>query len=341
MTVRLAPLTTLRVGGPARTYVAAGTEAELVEAVRTADEAGEPLLVLGGGSNLLVADAGFDGTVVHVQTRGIRLLAGDWCGGILLQVAAGEPWDDLVAHTVDEGWAGVEALSGIPGSTGATPLQNVGAYGQDVAQTIARVRTYDRVEREVRTFMHHDCAFGYRTSRFRHDDRFVVLDVTLQLLPGPLSRPVAYAELGEALGVGVGGRAPVSQVRAAVLALRQRKGMLLDPTDYDSWSAGSFFTNPVVDADRVPAGAASWPQPDGRVKVSAAWLIEHAGITRGYPGEPAAARLSTKHTLALTNRGSATAEDLVLLASDVRARVRDASGIELEPEPRLVGTQLR
>jgi UDP-N-acetylmuramate dehydrogenase len=340
VTVSLAPLTTLRVGGPARTYVAATTEAELVEAVRTADDAGDPLLVLGGGSNVLVDDAGFPGTVVHVRTSGIRMLAGDWCGGILLQVAAGEPWDDLVAHTVEQGWAGVEALSGIPGSTGATPLQNVGAYGQEVAQTIARVRTYDRAQREVRTFMHHDCGFGYRTSRFRHDDRFVVLDVTVQLLPGPLSRPVGYAELGEALGVGVGGRAPVSDVRAAVHALRQRKGMLLDPADHDTWSAGSFFTNPVVDADRVPAGATCWPQPDGRVKVSAAWLIEHAGIARGYPGEHAPARLSTKHTLALTNRGSATARDLLLLAADVRARVRDAYHIVLEPEPRLVGLSL-
>jgi UDP-N-acetylmuramate dehydrogenase len=341
VTVALSYLTTLRVGGPARTYVVAANEAELIEAVRTADDAGEPLLVLGGGSNLLVADEGFDGTVVHVRTRGLRLLQGDWCGGLLVQVAAGEPWDDVVAHAVEKGWAGVEALSGIPGSTGATPLQNVGAYGQEVAQTIARVRTWDRGQREVRTFPSVDCHFAYRTSRFTGDDRFVVLDVTFQLLPGPLSRPVAYAELAAALGLPVGGRAPVDDVREAVLALRRAKAMVLDPSDHDTWSAGSFFLNPVVPAALVPAGARAWPQPDGDlVKVSAAWLIEHAGLARGYPGEGAPARLSTQHTLALTNRGSATASDLRSLAADVRARVQHAFGITLDPEPRLVGLSL-
>jgi UDP-N-acetylmuramate dehydrogenase len=334
-------LTTLRVGGPLRRYVPASTEAELIAAVRAADDAGEALLVLGGGSNVLVADEGFDGTVVHVATRGLRLLQGDWCGGLLVQVAAGEPWDDVVAHAVQQGWAGIEALSGIPGSTGATPLQNVGAYGQEVAQTIARVRTWDRGEREVRTFASFDCHFAYRTSRFKGDDRFVVLDVTFQLLPGPLSRPVTYAELATALGVEVGGRAPVSDVREAVLTLRRAKAMVLDPADHDTWSAGSFFLNPVVPADVVPVGARAWPQPDGDlVKVSAAWLIEHAGLSRGYPGEGAPARLSTLHTLALTNRGTATAEDLRALAADVRARVQQAFGITLEPEPRLVGLAL-
>ncbi len=336
----LAGLTTLRVGGPARTLVTAGTEAELVQAVRAADAEGAPLLVLGGGSNVLVADAGFDGTVVHVRTRGVRLLQGDWCGGILLQVAAGEPWDDLVAHTVEQGWAGVEALSGIPGSTGATPLQNVGAYGQEVAQTIARVRTWDRSAGEVRTFTSYDCRFGYRTSRFSGDDRYVVLDVTFQLLPGPLARPVAYAELASALGVDVGGRVSVREVRAAVLGLRARKGMVLDASDHDTWSAGSFFTNPVVPAEAVPDGASAWPQPDGTVKVSAAWLIEHAGFSRGYPGDGAPARLSTKHTLALTNRGEASAEDLRALAAALRAGVAERFGIVLHPEPRLVGLSL-
>jgi UDP-N-acetylmuramate dehydrogenase len=341
VSVALSSLTTLRVGGPARTYVAAASEAELIEAVRTADDAGEPLLVLGGGSNLLVADEGFDGTVVHVRTRGLRLLQGDWCGGLLLQVAAGEPWDEVVAHAVEQGWAGIEALSGIPGSTGATPLQNVGAYGQEVAQTIARVRTWDRVRREVRTFPSVDCHFAYRSSRFKGDDRFVVLDVTFQLLPGPLGRPVAYAELAAALGVDVGGRAEVAQVRQVVLGLRRAKAMVLDPSDHDTWSAGSFFLNPIVPAARVPAGARAWPQPDGGlVKVSAAWLIEHAGLGRGYPGEGAPARLSTQHTLALTNRGSATAGDLRSLAADVRARVQQAFGITLDPEPRLVGLSL-
>jgi UDP-N-acetylmuramate dehydrogenase len=338
--VPLAPLTTLRVGGPARSLVTVSTEAELVAAVRDADASGSPLLVLGGGSNVLVADAGFDGTVVHVATRGVRLLQGDWCGGIMLQVAAGEPWDDLVAHTVEQGWAGIEALSGIPGSTGATPLQNVGAYGQEVAQTIARVRTWDRAAGEVRTFTSHDCGFGYRSSRFRGDDAFVVLDVTFQLVPGPSSRPLAYGELAGALDVPVGGRAPVSDVREAVLALRRGKGMVLDPADHDTWSAGSFFTNPVVGAEAVPEGASAWPQPDGSVKVSAAWLIEQAGFSRGYPGEGAPARLSGKHTLALTNRGSASAEDLRALASALRHGVAERFGIVLEPEPRLVGLTL-
>jgi UDP-N-acetylmuramate dehydrogenase len=338
--VPLAPLTTLRVGGPARALVTVTSEAELVAAVRDADASGSPLLVLGGGSNLLVADAGFDGTVVQVATRGVRLLQRDWCGGVMLQVAAGEPWDDLVAHTVEQGWAGIEALSGVPGSTGATPLQNVGAYGQEVAQTIARVRTWDRAAGEVRTFTSSDCRFGYRTSRFRGHDRLVVLDVTFQLVPGPSSRPVAYAELAAALGVPVGGRAPVADVREAVLALRRRKGMVLDPADHDTWSAGSFFTNPVVPADAVPDGASAWAQPDGSVKVSAAWLIEQAGFSRGYPGEGAAARLSGKHSLALTNRGSASAEDLRALASALRSGVAERLGIVLEPEPRLVGLTL-
>ena len=340
MSVPLASLTTLRVGGPARSLVTVRTEAELVAAVATADAADSPVLVLGGGSNLLVADAGFDGTVVHVQTRGVRVLQGDWCGGILVTVAAGEPWDAFVERTVAEGWVGVEALSGIPGSTGATPLQNVGAYGQEVAQTVARVRTWDRLEGQVRTFPSADCLFGYRTSRFSGDDRFVVLDVTFQLLPGPLGRPVGYTELGEALGVGVGGRAPVPDVRAAVLGLRQGKGMVLDEADHDTWSAGSFFTNPVVDAGAVPAGAPAWPQPDGAVKVSAAWLIEQAGFARGFPGEGAPARLSTKHTLALTNRGTATAEHVRALASQVRSAVAQRFGVVLQPEPQLVGLAL-
>jgi UDP-N-acetylmuramate dehydrogenase len=340
VSVALSSLTTLRVGGPAGRYVTASTEADLVDAVRAADAAGSPLLVLGGGSNLLVADAGFDGTVVHVRTRGVRVLQQDWCGGILVQVAAGEPWDDLVADSVERGWAGVEALSGIPGSTGATPLQNVGAYGQEVAQTIARVRTFDRVSGQVRTFPSLECCFGYRTSRFKGDDRFVVLDVTFQLLPGPLSRPVGYPELGEALGVGAGGRAPVAEVRCAVLGLRRTKGMVLEETDHDTWSAGSFFTNPVVSAAVVPDGASAWPQPDGSVKVSAAWLIERAGFSRGFPGEGAPVRLSTKHPLALTNRGSACAEDVRALANRVRGAVAERFGIVLEPEPRLLGLDL-
>jgi UDP-N-acetylmuramate dehydrogenase len=217
-------------------------------------------------------------------------------------------------------------------------MQNVGAYGQEVASTIARVRTYDRVDGAVRTFMSVDCGFGYRTSRFKGDDRYVVLDATFQLRLGALSEPVRYAELAAALDVPVGGRTALVDVPPAVLALRRRKGMVLDEADHDTWSAGSFFTNPVV--AQAPDGAPTWPAGDGLVKVSAAWLIEHAGFSRGYPGGDAPVALSSKHTLALTNRGSGTAADVVALASEIRAAVRDRFGIVLEPEPRLVGLSL-
>ncbi|WP_139977707.1 UDP-N-acetylmuramate dehydrogenase [Nocardioides litoris] len=345
--------TTLRLGGPAVGWVTATTETELVEAVSAADAAGEPVLVLGGGSNLVVADDGFAGTVVEVATRGIVAdHDGDdpTCGGVLVTVAAGESWDAFVAHAVERGWTGVEALSGIPGSVGATPVQNVGAYGQEVAQTVARVRVWDRRLRGVRTFTGADCGFGYRTSRFkadRYDDaggRHVVLDVTFQLAvggPDALGAPVAYAELARTLGVEPGQRAPLRAVREAVLGLRRGKGMVLDDADPDTWSAGSFFTNPVVPADQVPDGAPAWPAGDGLVKTSAAWLIEHAGFGRGWAVEPAApASLSTKHTLAVTNRGAARTEDLLALARAVRDGVESAYGIRLVNEPVLVGCEL-
>ncbi len=339
---RLAEHTTLRLGGPAARFVVATTEAELLEAVTAADEAGERLLVLGGGSNLVVADAGFDGTVVKVATSGIVTTADDEgpaCGGVTVTVAAGEPWDDVVAAAVERGWVGIEALSGIPGSTGATPIQNVGAYGQDVAQTVARVRTWDRSRGVVRSFAAADCGFGYRHSRFKAEPgRFLVLDVTFQLRQGDLGAPVAYAELARTLGVEVGERAPLGEVRTAVLGLRRAKGMVLDADDHDSWSAGSFFTNPVVAAEQVPEGAPAWPQPDGRVKTSAAWLIERAGFAKGHGGTPVS--LSTKHTLALTNRGGAATEDLLRLAREVRDGVESAYGIRLVNEPVLVGCEL-
>lgn len=338
---QLAELTTLRVGGPARFLVTATTQTDVVDAVRAADDVGQPVLLLGGGSNLLVADEGFDGTVVRVATRGVEVLSADACGGVMVTVAAGEPWDAFVAHAVASGWAGVEAMAGIPGLTGATPIQNVGAYGQEVASVIARVRTYDRRAGEVRTFVNDQCGFGYRTSRFKGDDRFVVLDVTFQLRPGRLSEPVRYAELARALDVGVGSRAPLVDVAPAVRGLRRGKGMVLDDDDRDTWSAGSFFTNPVVDSG--PQGAPTWPVGDGataRVKVSAAWLIEQAGFARGYPGSDAPARLSTKHTLALTNRGEASAADVVTLAREVRDGVRNRFAITLDPEPRLVGLSI-
>ncbi len=334
--------TTLRLGGPARAWVRATTEDELVAAVRRADEAGEPVLVLGGGSNLVVADEGFPGTVVEVATHGVTVDSdGDdpTCGGVVVEVAAGEGWDDLVATAVERGWVGIEALSGIPGSVGATPIQNVGAYGQEVSQTVARVRVWDRRLRGIRTFAVADCGFGYRTSRFKADpSRHVVLAVTFQFRQGELGAPVAYAELARTLGLEPGGRAPMTDVRRAVLGLRGGKGMVLDPADHDTWSAGSFFTNPVLDADRVPEGAPSWPQPDGSVKTSAAWLIERAGFGKGY-GE-GAARLSAKHTLALTNRGHATTAELLSLARELRDGVESRFGIRLVNEPVLVGCEL-
>ncbi len=337
--VSLADLTTLRLGGPARRVVEAATEAEIIDAVRAADTGDEPVLVVAGGSNLVVADEGFDGTVVHVVTRGVAVTAAD-AGGVALTVAAGEPWDDLVARAVSEGWSGVEALAGIPGSTGATPIQNVGAYGQEVAETIVRVRAWDRRRGEVRTFSAADCGFGYRTSAFKGRDRHVVLDVTFQLASGSAGAPIRYAELARRLDVAVGATAPAPEVRAAVLALRAGKGMVLDPDDHDTWSAGSFFTNPVLDPSEVPTGAPAWPQPDGRVKTSAAWLIDHAGFGKGHPGPGARVALSGKHPLALTNRGGASTADLLTLAREVRDGVRERFGVELVNEPTLVGCSL-
>jgi UDP-N-acetylmuramate dehydrogenase len=334
--------TTLRLGGPARAWVRATSETELVDAVRRADAAGEQVLVLGGGSNVVVADDGFPGTVVEIATSGVHAdHQGDdpSCGGVMVTVAAGEDWDRFVAHAVDRGWLGLEALSGIPGLVGATPIQNVGAYGQEVSQTLARVRVWDRTLRGPRTFAAADCGFGYRTSRFKADpDRHVVLDVTFQLRQGGLGAPVGYTELASTLGVELGDRAPMTDVRQAVLELRRSKGMVLDPDDHDTWSAGSFFTNPVVAPDEVPGSAPAWPQPDGRVKTSAAWLIEQAGFGKGYGEGPA--RLSTKHTLAITNRGGASAADLLALAREIRDGVETRFGILLANEPVLVGCEL-
>ncbi|MFD1247935.1 UDP-N-acetylmuramate dehydrogenase [Nocardioides ginsengisoli] len=339
----LAELTTLRLGGPATRYVPVADADQLVAAVTEADAAGEPVLLVGGGSNLVVADEGFAGTVVHLTGGGVDVVAGANDDRVAVTVAAGEPWDGFVARAVTEGWTGIEALSGIPGTTGATPVQNVGAYGQEVAQTISSVRVWDRVLRGMRTFTGEECLFSYRHSRFKADPRrHLVLDVTFELTPGTLSAPVAYAELARALGVEVGERAPLADVRDAVLGLRRGKGMVLDADDHDTWSAGSFFTNPFVDAASVPEGAPSYPQADGRVKTSAAWLIEHAGFGKGFGLDRPGARvsLSTKHTLALTNRGGASAGELLALAREVRDGVRARFGIELVNEPVLVGCTL-
>ncbi|MGJ3507680.1 UDP-N-acetylmuramate dehydrogenase [Enemella sp. A6] len=345
----LADLTTLRVGGTATEFVTATTEDELITAVREADEAGTPVLLIGGGSNLLIGDDGFDGRVVRIATRGINSNVpprGDAaCGGALLTVAAGEPWDAFVAHTVESEWSGLETLSGIPGLVGATPIQNVGAYGAEVSQTITQVRTWDRKTGQIHTFANADCRFGYRDSLFKREpNRWVVLTVGFQLRIGDLGGPIRYAELARTLGVNPGDRVPIGPVREAVLGLRRGKGMVLDAADHDTWSAGSFFTNPIISAEQaadLPEGAPRFAQPDGRVKTSAAWLIDHAGFHKGFRvTDDAAAGLSTKHVLALTNRGNARARDLLDLARTVRAGVAERYGITLVPEPVLIGCEL-
>ncbi len=347
--LRLADLTTLRLGGPAGDVASPVTEDELVAVVTELDRAGRPLLLVGGGSNLVVADEGFPGTVVRILTRGVAERADDaspdGSADHLVDVAAGEPWDDLVARTVRSGLAGLEAMSGIPGLAGATPVQNVGAYGQEVAQTIEAVRVLDRTSGRVLTLASADCGFGYRTSAFRGSARFLVLGVTFRLRSTGTSTPIGYGELAGALGIPVGGMAALPAVRDAVLRLRRAKGMVLDPTDPDTTSAGSFFTNPVLDeagAAALPAEAPRYPAGGGRTKTSAAWLIEQAGFGKGYAlaAGSGRARISTKHTLALTNAGGATTADLLDLAREIRAGVRARFGIELTPEPVLLGCSL-
>jgi UDP-N-acetylmuramate dehydrogenase len=336
--VLLAGLTTLRLGGPARRVLTATTDAEVVEAVRTADVAGEPLLVLGGGSNLVAPDDGFDGTVLRIATHG---LAEAPQADHALLVEAGVDWDHAVRLAVDEGYAGIEALSGIPGQVGAAPIQNIGAYGQDLARTVAWVRALDRATGDVVVLDNAACRFTYRHSVFKGDDRFVVLAVALSLEHSRDGGPVRYAELARTLGVEVGDRVPAADVRAAVLDLRRRKGMVLDPDDHDTWSAGSFFTNPVLPAADaaalLPGDAPRWPEADG-VKTSAAWLIERSGFAKGYGRGPVS--LSTKHPLALTNRGGGTTADLLALAREVRDGVRDRFGITLVNEPVILGAEL-
>jgi UDP-N-acetylmuramate dehydrogenase len=327
--VRLADLTTLAVGGPIDRLVEVSDAAELVAAVRETDEAGRPLLLLGGGSNVVAPDEGWPGDVVLVRSRGIERDGGT------LTVQAGESWDDLVAHTVAQGLAGVEALSGIPGSTGATPIQNVGAYGQEVAQTIIAVRVYDRAEKAERTLTPAECGFAYRDSRLKQDlGRFVVLDVTFALVPSAESRPVGYAELARRLGIGIGETAPLADVRSAVLELRRGKGMVLDPADPDSRSAGSFFTNPIVPGAQAVDGCPSWPAGDGQVKLSAAWLVQSAGFGRGT--RQGKVGTSSRHSLALTTEPGATATELLQFADGVVQAVRDQFGVTLVPEPTAV-----
>jgi UDP-N-acetylmuramate dehydrogenase len=336
----LSELTTLRLGGPAKDVVEAGDEQDLVDTVAATDATGDPLLVVAGGSNLVLPDAPIERRVVLVRTTGLEVDSHD--DRVVVRVAAGEDWDSLVARAVADGWVGVEALSGIPGSVGATPIQNVGAYGQEVSDTLSGVRVWDRLERQPRTLVAAECGFGYRTSRFKAEpDRFLVLEVAFTFARGDLGAPIRYAQLADRLGVDLGARVPLAAVRDAVLELRRSKGMVLDAADHDTWSAGSFFTNPLLDptvAGRLPADAPRWPQPDGRVKTSSAWLIERAGFARGHGA--GAARISTKHTLALTNRGTATTAELLALAREVREGVSARFGVELVTEPTLVDCAL-
>lgn len=341
--VPLAPFTTMGIGGPARDFAAVTTVDELREAIGLARGRSEPIFILGGGSNLLVADRGFDGLVVHVALRGMTV---EGVGeSATVRVAAGEPWDDFVALAVRNGWAGVECLSGIPGSVGATPVQNVGAYGQDVSETIVRVEVLDRSDGLVRTLTNDECRFGYRASLFRNveRERYVVTAVTFRLrVDGEAA--VRYRELQKVLDERGNGRCDLALVRDAVIAIRRRKGMVLDPQDPDTRSDGSFFVNPVIpmaelDALRSRFGESEWrsgfPDDDGNVKVSAAWLIEHAGFAKGFV--MGRVGLSTKHTLAITNRGGATAAEVVALMEAIQSGVRDRFGLELRPEPRFVG----
>ncbi len=347
--VALSTLTTLRVGGPARHLVEAGSADQLVEVVAAADSRSEPLLVLAGGSNLVVADRGFDGTVVHVISRGVQAETDG--ERVRVTAAAGEPWDELVAWCVANQLAGIECLSGVPGSTGATPIQNVGAYGQEVSDTVASVRAYDRRARRVVELSPPACRFAYRSSALRHSARYVVLAVTFALHRSVVGGPLGYAELARALGSELGGRAPLRDIREAVIELRARKGMVLDPEDPDSISVGSFFVNPIVPCGEFEALArrtraklgdgarpVAWPAADGHVKLSAAWLIERAGFSRGYGRGRAA--LSSKHALALVNRGGASASEIVSLARELRDGVRATFGVTLRPEPTLVGIEL-
>jgi UDP-N-acetylmuramate dehydrogenase len=342
-TTRLAAYTTLRMGGPAGQLLTVTNADEIMQSVRAAAATGEPTLVLGGGSNVVVADDGFAGTVILNRAGGVRVVDTDG-ETVTVRVAGGTDWDDVVATAVTESWSGVECLSGIPGSAGATPIQNVSAYGQEVRETLVAVRAFDRSLDQPVTMRPDECGFGYRTSVFKRSARWVVLSTDFQLLRSPESAPVRYPELAKKLGIALGDRAPLADVRTAVLALRAGKGMVLDPADPDSCSVGSFFVNPVLDPTELESLRArchreppSWPS-DGLTKVSAAWLIEQAGFQKGHSRGGVA--ISTKHSLALTNRGTGTTAQLLALAREIRDGVRARFGVTLRPEPVLVDCEL-
>ena len=334
----LANFTTLGVGGPAAEIVKVKTEEELIAAVKAGDASKTPLLILGGGSNVLISDSGFAGTVIKVETTGNSFEI-DACSGGTLTVSAGADWDEFVAFTIEKGLANLESLSGIPGTVGGAPIQNIGAYGHEVSEVIARVRTFDRKEQAVKTFTASQCEFGYRNSIFKTEaNRYVILDVTFQLRIGEASLPIGYAELAKELGVEIGARVAITEVRDAVLKLRSAKGMLIGE---GIKSAGSFFMNPVLEkgiAEKLPSDAPRWPMSDGRVKTSAAWLMEHAGVSKG--DQLAGAQISPKHVLALSNAGDATAKDLIALAKSAQEKVRAKFGITLQTEVQLVGLSL-
>lgn len=331
--------TNFRVGGPARNFVTAGTEAEIISAIEGAGD--QPILIMGDGTNLLVGDSGFEGTVIHISNNKLSAEV-DACSGATLSIGAGENWDKFVEMTLERGFAGLENLSGIPGTVGAAPIQNIGAYGHEVSEFITRVRTYDRQAKALKTFTNSECEFGYRSSIFkRTPGRYVVIEVQFQLRKGEMTSEITYPELAKKLGVDVGGKVLTERARAAVLELRASKGMLLDSGDKDTWSAGSFFINPIVTAEvaaELPEDAPRWPLEDGRIKLSAAWLIERAGTKRG--DEHGGAKISTKHVLAITNSGSATASEIASLARLIQDSVYMSFGIKLEPEVNLVGISL-
>lgn len=357
----LSELTTMRVGGPASRIVDATTSVALADAAREAWAAGDEWLVLGGGSNVVISDDGFDGTVIRALNRGIERV--DTAEAVRLVVQAGESWDALVEYSVANGLAGMEALSGIPGSTGAAPIQNIGAYGQEIGDTLVSIEFLDYRSGQIEQLPADELGLGYRTSAIKRGLQGVVLSIELELRRGSHG-VVAYPQLSQALGVPLGTEVPLGEVRASVLALRAAKGMVLDPSDPDSTSCGSFFTNPIVDenvARGLPADAPRWPitpdEPDVAVplgqqppvhsyareqlvKLSAAWLIEHAGIGKGFALPGSRAAVSTKHTLAITNRGGATADQVGQLARFVQARVLSEFGLTLHVEPVMIGIPL-
>jgi UDP-N-acetylmuramate dehydrogenase len=339
--VPLAPLTTIGIGGPARFFFRAKTVDDVREALAWAANRELAVFILGGGSNLLISDDGFDGLVLHVDLRGITVESEDRYA--MIHVAAGEPWDDFVHFAVTRGYAGIECLSGIPGSTGATPIQNVGAYGQDVSATIVRVEVLDRTRDRVITLTNQECRFGYRSSVFKNDDRdrYVVVAVTFRLLVGG-SATIRYPELQTYITERRITTDDLRGVRASVIAIRKRKGMVIDPTDPDTRSDGSFFMNPVLTLEQYEAFARIAPDaphyPSGEegedVKLSAAWLIEHAGFTKGFALGNVG--LSSKHTLAVINRGGGTAREVVELVELIQGKVRETFGVELHPEPNFI-----